>query len=63
MTYLEYSVQRVPTGISKVLYLNWPLILLPIAVALVVLGVAARFDAPAPQDDGATNGVADGAES
>jgi rod shape determining protein RodA len=35
MTYLEYSVQRVPTGISKVLYLNWPLVVLPFAVAAV----------------------------
>ena len=35
MSYLEYSVQRVPAGPSKVLYLNWPLLLLVIAVACV----------------------------
>jgi len=33
MTYLEYSIKQVPTGARKVLYLNWALILLLIAVA------------------------------
>lgn len=33
MTYLEYNVKRMPTGLSKVLHLNWPLVLLIIAVA------------------------------
>ena len=33
MSYLEYTVTRVPTGFSKVLHLNWALILLLIAVA------------------------------
>ncbi|WP_197915572.1 rod shape-determining protein RodA [Thiosulfatihalobacter marinus] len=33
MSYLEYSVKYVPTGLRKVLYLNWPLILLLTAVA------------------------------
>ncbi|MEW9921219.1 rod shape-determining protein RodA [Marimonas sp. MJW-29] len=28
MSYLEYSVKHVPTGFRKILYLNWPLILL-----------------------------------
>ena len=28
MSYLEYSVKSVPSGLRKVLYLNWPLILL-----------------------------------
>ncbi|NDR59188.1 rod shape-determining protein RodA [Aliiruegeria sabulilitoris] len=33
MSYLEYRVQTVPTGFSKVLYLNWGLILLLTAVS------------------------------
>ncbi|WP_208352538.1 rod shape-determining protein RodA [Pseudaestuariivita rosea] len=33
MSYLEYNVKTVPTGIRKVLYLNWPLVLLLITVA------------------------------
>ncbi len=33
MSYLEYTVKRVPTGLAKVLYLNWALILLLVAVA------------------------------
>ncbi len=35
MSYLEYTVKRVPTGASKILYLNWPLLLLTIAAASV----------------------------
>jgi len=35
MSYLEYTVKHVPTGPSKVLYLNWPQILLLVAVATV----------------------------
>ncbi|RMH46475.1 MAG: rod shape-determining protein RodA [Alphaproteobacteria bacterium] len=35
MSYLEYTVKRVPTGLSKVLYLNWALVLLVTAVASV----------------------------
>ena len=35
MSYLEYTVKTVPSGIRKVLYLNWPLLLLLIAVASV----------------------------
>ena len=33
MSYLEYRVQTVPTGLSKVLYLSWPVILLLTAAA------------------------------
>lgn len=33
MSYLEYSVKHVPTGLSKVLHLNWALLLLISAVA------------------------------
>ena len=33
MSYLEYTVKSVPTGLRKVLYLNWPLVLLIPAVA------------------------------
>ena len=33
MSYLEYTVKHVPTGLSKVLYLNWALVLLLAAVA------------------------------
>ncbi|TCO73908.1 rod shape-determining protein RodA [Rhodovulum euryhalinum] len=35
MSYLEYTVKRVPTGLSKVLYVNWALVLLLCAVAAV----------------------------
>ncbi len=35
MSYLEYSVKRVPSGFSKVLHLNWALIVLIVAVASV----------------------------
>ncbi|MDC0738992.1 rod shape-determining protein RodA [Cognatishimia sp. SS12] len=35
MSYLEYSVKSVPTGFRKILYLNWPLVLLLISVASV----------------------------
>lgn len=35
MSYLEYNVKRVPTGLSKVLYLNWPLVLLLCTVASI----------------------------
>ncbi|MEM8576435.1 MAG: rod shape-determining protein RodA [Pseudomonadota bacterium] len=35
MSYLEYTVKSVPTGPRKVLYLNWPLALLLIAVACI----------------------------
>ncbi|ABV92337.1 rod shape-determining protein MreD [Dinoroseobacter shibae DFL 12 = DSM 16493] len=33
MSYLESQIQRVPTGLAKVLHLNWGLILLIVAVA------------------------------
>jgi len=33
MSYLEYNVKSTPTGLRKVLYLNWPLTLLLISVA------------------------------
>lgn len=33
MSYLEYSVKTVPTGLRKVLFLNWPLIVLLAAVS------------------------------
>ena len=33
MSYLEYAVKSTPTGLRKVLYLNWPLTLLLISVA------------------------------
>ncbi|HPD92678.1 MAG: rod shape-determining protein RodA [Rhodobacter sp.] len=35
MSYLEYNVKRSPTGLSKVLYVNWVLVLLLTAVACV----------------------------
>jgi len=35
MSYLEYSLASVPTGFRKILYLNWPVILLLIATASV----------------------------
>ncbi len=35
MSYLEYRVQTVPSGLRKVLFLNWPLILLLTAVACI----------------------------
>jgi rod shape determining protein RodA len=33
MSYLEYNTKRMPSGLAKVLYLNWPLVALLIAVA------------------------------
>lgn len=33
MSYLEYSVKTVPTGLRKILFLNWPLVLLLATVA------------------------------
>ena len=33
MTYLEYNVKTVPTGWRKILHLNWPLVVLLMAVA------------------------------
>ncbi|MBO9478287.1 rod shape-determining protein RodA [Shimia sp. R11_0] len=33
MSYLEYNVKHVPTGLRKLLYLNWPILLLVSAVA------------------------------
>ncbi len=33
MSYLEYTVKSVPTGFRKILFLNWPLVLLLAAVA------------------------------
>ncbi len=35
MSYLEYQVQSVPTGVRKVLYVNWALVLLLTAVSSV----------------------------
>lgn len=35
MSFLEYRVKYVPTGLSKVLHLNWPLIVLVTAVSAV----------------------------
>ena len=35
MSYLEYKVQTVPTGARKILYANWPLVLLLTAVSSV----------------------------
>ncbi|TVS02706.1 MAG: rod shape-determining protein RodA [Rhodobacteraceae bacterium] len=33
MSYLEYNTKRMPAGLAKVLYVNWPLVALLIAVA------------------------------
>ncbi|MEL6571304.1 MAG: rod shape-determining protein RodA [Pseudomonadota bacterium] len=33
MSYLEYNTKYVPTGLRKLIYLNWPLIMLLVAVA------------------------------
>ena len=35
MSYLEYNVKTIPTGLRKVLYVNWPLVLLLTAVASI----------------------------
>lgn len=35
MSYLEYNVRTVPSGLSKVLYINWPLVLLLVSVASI----------------------------
>ena len=39
MSYLEYNVKWTPSGLRKVLYLNWPLVLLLTAVACVGFGM------------------------
>jgi rod shape determining protein RodA len=49
MSFLEYRVKTVPTGLRKVLYVNWPVVLLMTAVAtvgfLMLYSVAGgRFD-------------------
>lgn len=50
MSYLEYAVKRVPTGFSKVLYVNWALVLLLCAAAgigfLMLYSVAGGSLAP-----------------
>lgn len=33
MSYLEYNTKYVPTGFRKLLYLNWPIIILLTAVS------------------------------
>jgi rod shape determining protein RodA len=33
MSYLEYNTRRMPTGLSKALYINWALVILLVAVA------------------------------
>ncbi|MDP3264920.1 MAG: rod shape-determining protein RodA [Tabrizicola sp.] len=35
MSFLEYRVKQVPTGLRKILYINWPLVVLVTAVASV----------------------------
>ncbi|MDO5646938.1 rod shape-determining protein RodA [Paracoccus sp. (in: a-proteobacteria)] len=35
MSYLDYKVSQVPTGIRKILYLNWPLVFLITAVSCI----------------------------
>lgn len=35
MSYLEYNLKTVPTGVRKVLFINWPLVVLLIAVASI----------------------------
>jgi rod shape determining protein RodA len=37
VSYLEYTVKTVPTGLRKLLYINWPLVLLLVAVVSVGL--------------------------
>jgi rod shape determining protein RodA len=33
MSYLEYNIKSVPTGIRKLLYINWPIVILLVAIA------------------------------
>ncbi|SPF77852.1 rod shape-determining protein RodA [Pseudoprimorskyibacter insulae] len=35
MSYLEYTVKSVPSGLRKILYLNWPIVVLLTAVACI----------------------------
>ena len=35
MSYLEYNVKRMPSGIAKVMHLNWPLVVLVTAVSCI----------------------------
>ena len=50
MSYLEYTVKTVPAGLRKVLYLNWPLVILLTAVAgvgfLMLYSVAGGYFSP-----------------
>ena len=52
MSYLEYKIKTVPTGITKILYLNWPLALLLTTVArigfLMLYSVAGGTCSPGP---------------
>ena len=46
MSYLGYGDAQTPTGIRKILYLNWPLVFLIAAVAgTAMFGVAAEMAA------------------
>lgn len=57
MSYLEHNIKRVPTGIRKILYLNWALVLLVVSVASIGFlmlysvagGNAARWTEPQMQ--------------
>ena len=46
MSYLEYAVKTVPSGPRKILYLNWPLVLLLTAVAAVGFLMLASVSMP-----------------
>ena len=35
MSYLDYQTAQVPTGFRKILYINWPLVLLITAVSCI----------------------------
>ncbi len=35
MSYLEYNIRTVPTGLRKILYLNYPIILLLLTIASI----------------------------
>ncbi|MEO0918783.1 MAG: rod shape-determining protein RodA, partial [Pseudomonadota bacterium] len=50
MSYLEYNTKHVPTGLRKLWYLNWPIIMLLVAIAstgfLMLYSVAGGSTSP-----------------
>ena len=53
MSYLEYTVKTVPTGLRKILYFNWALALLLTTIAalgILQLYSCLLYTSPSPRD-------------